>query len=630
MRLLDISLYPVHQRKAVGALRLLCIITALEAIATLIWFMAHPSEPESRDFMFYSLERWGLILFTCVLVVFFVFLLWSIESRHGWISRVIQHFEGEERVAGLLLFITVISIGTLLLYAGLFSAESTLVYYRQILPLLSLITLIIGQVWVFLLVSLRTSPKRILEIWFPIYPENQSLIITKSKRLLAVMIGISIAYIIVQISAGIKVQQAVELGDTTSYLEGAAFSLSDPAFFSERRPWGILLIYKLLGGSLTAIGIAQLSFSTFAWLFLAWMLVRSLSSDPGKILGSVVVLGVSLSPTVQSWNFAGLSESFSISTLIVILALFIGILQRWKWSLFLALILFFAIWVSIHEANLYLGLLTASFLFIIGIIRKNFRTFLILSFCIAVMLGINSRLSSFYGLPRWALPVAEVITMRILPVPEYQEYFINQGMPVSPELMALNGRWAHSDNFAIINNPRMRPFSKWLFQEGKTVYTNFLVSHPVYTLSMPLVNIEEMLAADFSQLIPGYEPALPAIINELFFPIRWFWAYLGLSLLIIATVIWRQRREKSRLYWLLVLFFVFSIPYLYLAWHADALDLERHATIANMQFHLGLWLLVVFYLDKELPSLSNKNFLSRNHLEIGQDLEDGKQVGVKL
>jgi hypothetical protein len=219
------------------------------------------------------------------------------------------------------------------------------------------------------------------------------------------------------------------------------------------------------------------------------------------------------------------------------------------------------------------------------------------------MLLINSRLSSLYSLPRWALPVAEVITKRILPVPEYREYFSRQGMPGSPELMALSGRWAHSDNYAILNNPRLRPFSRWLFRDGRTVYTRFLIAHPIYTLTLPLTNLDEMLAVDFSQLIPGYEPALPDIVNELFFPIRWFWAYLGMSILLFLIILWKQRREKSRAFWLIVLFFIFSIPYLYLAWHGDVLDLARHASIANVQFHLGMWLLLIFYFDKNFTSL---------------------------
>jgi len=455
---------------------------------------------------------------------------------------------------------------------------------------------------------LRQAWLRILKTFFPIFPEDQSHFETIRKHLWIVLFGISLVYLIMQIRAGIKIPQAAELGDTTSYLEGAGMQLSDPAFFSERRPWGILLVFKLLGGSLASIGFAQLAFSTLVWLSLAWILVGSFGSSAGKLLGFVFILGISLSPTVQVWNHAGLSESFSISTMIAILTLFIGLLQRWRWSFFLALIFFFVLWMSIREVNLYLGLLTAIALFGFGLIRKSYKSFLILSICITAMFVMDSHLSSLYGLPRWALPLAEVITKRILPVPEYREYFSNQGMPVSPELMALSGRWANSDNYAILNDPRLRPFSKWLFREGKTVYANFLIAHPIYTLTFPLMNLDEMLAVDFSQLIPGYEAALPPFVNEFLFQMRWFWAYLWMSVLLLALILWAQRKEKVRVYWVILLFFAFSIPYLYLAWHGDALNLARHASIANIQFHLGFWLLLVFFLDKQISRLEAKGF----------------------
>ena len=109
----------------------------------------------------------------------------------------------------------------------------------------------------------RRARSQVLKILFPVILEDQSYFKDIGKRLFIVFLGISLLYVLIQLKAGIQVPQAVELGDTTSYLEGAGMQLSDPAFFSERRPWSILLIFKLLGGSLAAIGPAQLAFSTF-------------------------------------------------------------------------------------------------------------------------------------------------------------------------------------------------------------------------------------------------------------------------------------------------------------------------------------------------------------------------------
>ena len=100
--------------------------------------------------------------------------------------------------------------------------------------------------------------------------------------------------------------------------------------------------------------------------------------------------------------------------------------------------------------------------------------------------------------------------------------------------------------------------------------------------------------------------------NEFFFPVRWFWLYIGISVLLLGLTFWKQRREKSRAYWLIVIFFAFSIPHLYLAWHGDALDVERHASIANVQFHLGMWLLVVFLIDTVLRNRSMEHKIDRS------------------
>ena len=598
MHCLDFSSYPVRWRRLLRVSTLLVIVIAIEGMVTLLWLLARPSEMGSRFFLAYSLQRWIMILLTALIIFLFVYILWAIKNKQEWVLKVIEYFEDKKRAAGLLIISSIIFAVTLGVRVGLLSNEGMQSYYVGLLPILLFVTLTVAQLWIFLLVCLRQARTQILNAWFLVYQEDQFHFKATNRYLLVTLLFISLFYLIAQVGAGIRVPKAVALGDTTSYLEGAGMQLSDPAFFSERRPWGILLIYKLLGGSLSAIGIAQLMVSTLAWLSLVWVLVGSLRTTTGKLLGFVFTLGVSLSPMVQVWNHAGLSESLSISMMVLILGLLIGLLQRWRWAFFLALIFTFAVWVSIHEVNLYLGLLAAITLFIFGLVRKHYRTFLVLSFSIAVILVINSHLSSLYGLPRWALPVAEVLTKRILPVPEYLDYFSSQGMPVTPELMALSGRWAHSDNFAILNNLKLRKFSNWLFKDGRTIYAKFLVAHPIYTLTMPLLNIHDMLAVDFSNLIPGYEPALPVIANELFFPIGWFWIFLAISVLLFGFILWNSRLEGSRVFWLIVLFFVFSIPYLYLAWHGDALDLERHAAIVNIQFHLGIWLLLIFYLDK--------------------------------
>jgi len=283
----------------------------------------------------------------------------------------------------------------------------------------------------------------------------------------------------------------------------------------------------------------------------------------------------------------------------LILAAFVQLSQHWKWRFLFGLVIFFVLWMSFREANAYIAIFVALALLIMGFIRRTFRVYWLLTFFIGAAFLFNYQLSSAYGLPRWALPLAEVITHRILPNQEYLEYFSENGMPVTPELMALSGQNAINNNYAIINTNELKKFSRWLFNDARNVYVKFLLTHPVYTITSPLMDIKALLGYDYLEgfHIPDYTPALPTQLNNLFYPVSWFWIYLGVSLLAAGFILVTNLRIKERVYWIVLAFLLLALPQLYLIWHGDALDVERHAVVMNIQFHLGILWLVIFYID---------------------------------
>lgn len=446
---------------------------------------------------------------------------------------------------------------------------------------------------------------RAFKDYFPVNGEKQIYSIKDANRyLLLAITGISLIYLVLQIKSYLTVREAAMIGDSWSYLQGASLDFHDPAFFSERRPWGILLIYKILGSSQVGIEIFQHSISSIAWLWLAWSLARSIQNSMVKLIGFIATLGFSLTPTVQLWNHAVLSESPSISLMILILATFIHLTQQWKWGYFLLLIPLFVFWMSIREANAYIALFVALALLLMGCARPTFRIYWLLSFLICVVFFINYQFSSKYALPRWALPLAEVITHRILPEQEYLEYFMDNGMPVTPELMALSGRNANSDNYAVINSKNLKPFSRWLFNDAKNVYVKFLLSHPGYTVASPLADVKSLLGYNYYKGfdIPDYSPVLPIPANEFFYPIQLFWLYLWLSIFAAGFILVANLHNNKGINWITILFLLLTIPQIYLIWHGDALDVERHAVVMNIQFHLGIWWLVILHIDTMLIS----------------------------
>ncbi|GAB4503209.1 MAG: hypothetical protein Fur0043_02010 [Anaerolineales bacterium] len=575
------------------------ILAALEGAGAFLWLALQPSEAGNRIFLHYSLQRWLLLGLTFLLLLAVLSVLWMFARWPAW-AHVQLTFWGQPRHAAWLLIVTSL---LLLLAGGVFiwlSRQAALAtYFTRLLPLLVWFLLALAQAWVALLVALRHDFVQVWRDSFPIQKKQHIIPLKADTFLWPVLLALTLLYLTVQVHACFLVSKASLFADSEDYLYGASLPLTDAAFFSERRPWGILLIYKLLNGSLTAIHLFQVALSAAAWLGLAWTFIRSLQNRWIKLTGFSLLLGFSLTPTVQVWNHAVLSESLSISGLVIILALFLRLTQGWQWRTFFFLAFSFILWMSVRETHTYLGVLVAGVLFLLGFLRRTWRVYWLLMLCILLTFFVNNRLAAAYRLPRWALPMAEVITMRILPEPEYLDFFARQGMPTPPELLALSGKWAISNDFAIVNDLKLRKFSRWLFHDSQRVYIRFLLTHPDYLLWTPWENIRRLLAADYVNVLPieNYRPALPALLNELLYPLAWFWPAWEISLFalggILVVVILRRWGQYS----LPFLFFLLSIPHLYLAWHGDALDVERHAVLVNVQWHVGIALIMLLFLD---------------------------------
>ncbi len=599
MSLAGFSQYPSEHRSLARFLFGWSVITALEGVGALLWLALRPSEEQSRLFLNYSPQRWVVLFLTFVLFMGSLALLWGILSRPKKIAFWLNLSSQPGYASVLLVVVTLVFLLTGGMFVWLSREETFLPYYTRAFPLLLWFLAGAAQAWLFVVVAFRRLLIRAWTNFFPIEQQKRIFPIQAGTFLLPLLLALAALYLAAQAYMCIRVPEANLFADSEDYLYGASLPLDDAAFFSERRPWGILLIYKLLAGSLKAINLFQVALSAAAWLGLAWTLLYSLQNRWIKVLAYSATLAFSLTPAVQVWNHAVLSESLSISGMILLLTLFLRLHQRWRWRTFFLLMLVFVLWMSVRETHTYLGLLISGILLLVGLLRRTFRVYWLLMLCILIAFFVNQRLASAYRLPRWALPMAEVITMRILPEPEYLTFFARNGMPTPPELLALSGKWAISNDFAVINDPKLRKFSRWLFDDAPKVYVRFLLAHPAYLILSPWENIRRLLAADYFKIIPieNYFPALPPALNEWLYPIGWFGAYLWLCVLVIAAGLGLALFCRQGQYGLPLLFVLLSLPHLYLTWHGDALDVERHAALVNVQWHVGLILLALLLLD---------------------------------
>jgi hypothetical protein len=97
-----------------------------------------------------------------------------------------------------------------------------------------------------------------------------------------------------------------------------------------------------------------------------------------------------------------------------------------------------------------------------------------------------------------------------------------------------------------------------------------------------------------------FSPILPARLEAIFFPrqqlLAVFTIVLGLVLIAILTRAWRQNKA----WWVVVGLNILIFPHYFIIWHGDVMGIYRHVLAVSMQFYLGIWLLVLFVLDKVL------------------------------
>jgi len=261
------------------------------------------------------------------------------------------------------------------------------------------------------------------------------------------------------------------------------------------------------------------------------------------------------------------------------------------------LMFLFSWWIGTRETNVYLSLMIAGILVLFGLFFKHQRFYWVVSVALIGFSMLNMQISEIPTIPRWLYPLTNTVVNRIVPDEEYLAFFVDRGLPISPELLSLSGGLANSSDFAIFNDPTLNDVENWLSRKGKDTYVQFLLSHPVYTLTSPWKNIREILApTDILSYAPRFiiPPLSWALENLVFMHPLWLLAVFTLAT--APIVIW-VRPWNSKAFWLVFIFLILFFPHFYLAWHGDAAEVGRHAIQASVQLRLALWLLLLLALD---------------------------------
>ncbi len=399
--------------------------------------------------------------------------------------------------------------------------------------------------------------------------------------------------------------------DSHVFLDVASQPVLSTAFLAGQRPFVVPLMYKLVGGRSAAIYVLQSVISALAWSVLAVQVARSLRRPWVKATGLGLILAIGLTMPVLGWDTIVMSESISLSLMVLLVAGTIWLAQGWHWAKMAAVLAVALLWAFCRETNVYVLLMIAVVLIQAALVQPSFRRYLWAAAMFTVFFAANQVSSGIAR--RWEFPLLNVFGQRILPNASATAFFRTSGMPMTPRLASMAHRWASSDDNAFFNDPDLAEFRQWLRSRGRFTYLQWLLSHPGRSFSEPMANINEMFGptciASFS---PAFSGALPDLLEGVVsYPkegtiVLWWLAGIAMGV-IFGVGIWR-----SNPFWVIpVALILLAYPHAFLVWHGDAMEIARHALQAKVQFQIGLWLLGLLALD-HLPAKQTTTSLKRD------------------
>jgi hypothetical protein len=392
--------------------------------------------------------------------------------------------------------------------------------------------------------------------------------------------------------------------DTQAYEQTSHLSLFGLDFWTWYKPWGTPLLWKLLPGPTSASApIAQWLLATAAWWFLAFVCYRVFRHSWTGATAFALVLAFDLVPAVSVWDGALLSESLTYSLAAVLLAALILTAERPSWRRAAAVFVVAFVFAGTRTSD---GYLTPFILIPFAVVlwrRPRIALFLAIG---SVAIGALTWERS--NVREWQVSFAEIVALRMTHEPSAYAYFTAHGMPYEPALDAevLDNRYPLS---SFESTASLDWFFPWFNRSGRTVYTDYLLSHPRALLLDPIDDLGRMITPSTSiddlQGLPldvyearGYRAPLPRAIARILYPtsptvvLAWSVAVLvALGALVLAG-------HKRRFWIVPVLGIVTIVPQGIIVYVGSDTSIGRHAILLATLLRLSAILGTLCVIDE--------------------------------
>jgi hypothetical protein len=344
------------------------------------------------------------------------------------------------------------------------------------------------------------------------------------------------------------------------------------------RPFTVPLIYKMIGGDVSLIVMWQKIIHFFSAALLCISVSLFIRKQILKYLLSAFVCVVFCWWNILGWSQLLLSESLSFSFVwLWISSLLFWIRFQTKFTLsvhILCVILFLFTrdsWSYVLIFFYGLSLITAY-----GFSKNLLRPTLVLLLTCCLAFVVQQK--SIERGERQKLPMINNLVVRIINTPAYLQYFIDQGMPLGPELRD-EYRAIHfsvDENRALIyelyHREKYQPLFDWVLKHGKDTYLKFMLTHPSYPLMInePRDKINSFFVRNLYQYTRG-PIGISQYVDSVFPVFSYLALFIGVVLLMLLNM-----KAKHVIYILFTALYITFIANALIIYNADSLETDRH------------------------------------------------------
>jgi hypothetical protein len=343
--------------------------------------------------------------------------------------------------------------------------------------------------------------------------------------------------------------------------------------------------------------------AALSWGFLAWTVGRLVSPGWRRTAAAWTILAFATAFPVTLWNRSVLSESLSMSLLALVFATLIWTARRLTWPRVAATTAVCLCFAATRDAQIW----TVAFLAVaVGVgaiaaagqrrgelaVRAG-----MLSLCLAGIVALTG--SGAVSSHRTEQNVADVLYVRVFPFPGRVAWFAAHGMPEQRQIDELARATAAAPGAAKVvgfpvSDPVFAQLEHWIDAKGTGTYLLWLVTHPGYVVTEPLLRPERSYNFASGDLT-FYASSTDRMASPLTF-VMWPPLVALVALATVAALVSVVSRAWREGVWRMVFaLIVIGILSMLVAWHGDGQEVTRHTVEGFAELRLGIWIVIVLW-----------------------------------